>query len=258
MNLELFEKGHKKRLTLEFTVILSAIALLYAALCTPLNLVITSDIAFEGTPLPLLWDIFSLLCNYLFYWIAFAYLIYQSYRYGFSEARPMLISYGVIVLLRYFANQLAEYLTIGFPVMDDLFEDIRELFVILLLEFLLIGFAVLLILRLQRRAEERQMKPLFSYMPILKLTEKGNPLLGVILCVSAIPAGVQFVSRIIFDVFSGGLPRGWVDLLWMIVYYLSDFINVGIGYAVIVLLLNRLFLHEKKAKNDFDNGSLIP
>jgi predicted membrane protein len=60
----------------------------------------------------------------------------------------------------------------------------------------------------------------------------------------------------VFYDFHLGAPTGFSDLLWMILYYLSDVVGALIGYLVMVLLLNRFFLQELRAKES--DSSLFP
>ena len=78
----------------------------------------------------------------------------------------------------------------------------------------------------------------------------------ILLCVAAVPAGFQLLSRLIYD-FSNGLPRDLPDLLWMVTYYLSDFAFVIVGYLVTQMLLNRLAVKEEEARLAFEESSVL-
>ena len=255
MEHSVFEESHMQKQTKRFAVWVGAIALLYALVLTPLNLFLTSDILLADTVLPLLCDVLMLVCNYAFYWIAFTYILYRNYRFGTGECKPLFVIYTITVLLRYIVCQLATYVTLGFPRLESFFkDDFIYLVINVLLDFLMLLGAVLLMNYLRKRWETQS--TMLSALPTERLFQKEVPLLRVLLCIAAIPAGVQLLTRLIYDV-SYGLPKDLPDLLWMIVYYLSDIIFVLIGYLVSVLLINRLFLDEETARIEFDSTSVL-
>ena len=55
----------------------------------------------------------------------------------------------------------------------------------------------------------------------------------------------------IYDITVSGVVRDLADLLWMISYYLADFISIIIGYFVILLFFNHFYLEEEKARMEF-------
>ena len=61
----------------------------------------------------------------------------------------------------------------------------------------------------------------------------------------------QILYRLIYDIFFYGAPRDWIDLLWILVYYLGDLLTAFVGFLVTLLLLNRAYLREEKAYLDY-------
>ena len=68
-----------------------------------------------------------------------------------------------------------------------------------------------------------------------------------------IPSALMLISRVIYDVSLGG-AAGLGDLLWMITYYASDIVSIFVGYFVILLLVNRLYLREETAKSNYESA----
>ena len=96
-------------------------------------------------------------------------------------------------------------------------------------------------------------KEFYSFEYDQKWLEKGNIILRTVLFLALIPAGIQLLLRLYYDIFFWGAIRGWLDLLWVILYYLSDLIFVPVGYLVMIVLINRLYLFLwKRKKNALD------
>ncbi len=255
MKLSLFDQVHTKTQTRKFATSIAIIALVYTAVLTPLQLYMTSDVLINGTVLPLIGDLLILLFNYSVYWLTFSYLLYRLYRYELSNCKDLLIVYALTTVIRYPLSQLAVYFTTGFPLLSTfLKDDLVYIFVNILLDLLLLAIALWVMHGLRYRWEERT--PLLASLPTERLFDWQKPLMRILLCVAAVPAGFQFLSRLIYD-FSNGLPRDLPDLLWMITYYLSDFAFVIVGYLVIQTLLNRLAVKEEEAKLTFESSSIL-
>ena len=256
MELSLFERCRKKKLTVQLAVWLFVIALFYAAVCTPISRVVASDILLADTVVPLIIDVLGLLCNYLFYWAAFAFLLYAVFRLEIKNSIPLLAVYAGAVVFRYLANQIADFCVFGFPSVNDFFSLYLPYCLIdMLLDLAQIAVAVLLILCLKKRAANAQ-TAVFEELPVTKLFDYKKTVLRAGVLLGIIPATAQLISRVIYDIWYGA-PTGLADLLWMIVSYLSDLAFVLIGYAVIVLFLNRFCLSEKKAKLEYDSANIL-
>ena len=235
----MFDQGREKKRTLSLAAFLFGIALFYAVVCTPLSLLVSSDILLADTVLPLLMDVLMLLCNYLFYWIA---------------CRPILAVYAGAVFFRYFANMTAGFFVIGFPTGNEFLKlHLPYLLIDIVLDLLLITLVAFLVCKFKKKQKDFTPEKVF---PITRLFDWDSAFLRSTLLVAAIPAAVQLISRVIYDI-SYGAPTSTVDLLWMIIYYVSDIANVLIGYLVIVLILNRLHLSEEKARLEYDSTTVL-
>ena len=255
MKPSLFDQAHQKKQTRTFAVILGSLALSWAAVLTPLQLYLTSDVLINGTVLPLLGDLVILLVNYSVYWIAFAYLLYRLYRHGLEGCKSLLAVYATAAALRYPLSQLAVYMTTGFPLFSRFVkDDLIYIIINILLDLLLLALALWAMHALRYRWENKT--PLLEALPTERLFDLQNPLMRILLCVAAIPAGFQLLSRLIYD-FSNGLPYDLPDFLWMITYYLSDFAFVIVGYLIIQAILNRLVIKEEEARLAFEESSVL-
>jgi len=93
MNLSSFDQGRKAALIRQMAIVVFGIVLFYAAICTPVNIWINSDILIAETLFPTVWDFVIELVNYAFYWSAFSYLLYIFFRF---ETRQTTLFFGRI------------------------------------------------------------------------------------------------------------------------------------------------------------------
>ncbi|MBO5295090.1 MAG: hypothetical protein J6B71_07615 [Clostridia bacterium] len=119
VELSLFEGYRRKKLTVRLAICLFAIALFYAAVCTPIARFVASDVLLANTVLPSVIDIVILFFNYSFYWISFGFLVYAIHRLGAKSCAPLFAVYGGAVVFRYLANQMADFCVFGFPSIND-------------------------------------------------------------------------------------------------------------------------------------------
>ena len=255
MQLSLFEQTYKKKLTRRLTLFLFGLALLYAVVCTPLYLVISSDILMAETILPLLLDIIMTVFNYFFYWIAFAYIAFMILRYGIGASKSAMAIYTGASAFFYVANLICGYFVIGFPLWEDFtYDELPYLIWNIVLNLGLMAATVLIAHFLGERLRNRKQR-LTDELPIERLTEFQNGIGLMALLVACVPAAAQMVSRIIYD-FSMGAPRGPIDLLWMIVYYCSDALFAVLGYLVTVWIWNQISVREVEVGSEFGNSIL--
>ena len=256
MGLSLFDQTQKKKLTRRVAMILFAITLFYAAVCTPLYLVMSSDILWAQTPLPMLLDVIMTLTNYCFYWIAFAYVAYMVYRFGISAAIPQLAVYAVASVFQYSANLLSGYFVIGFPSWEDFASDeLPYLILNIFLNLVLMAITVWLACLLEKKQGNGKGR-MIDGLPLCKLFSMQRGIQRAAWVLACVPAAAQFLSRVRYDI-SYGAPRGLLDLIWMVVFYCSDVLSVLIGYLVIVWVWNQISFKETEAKKDFEGTSVI-
>lgn len=232
-----------------YLIVIFSVAFFYAVICTPANLIVNSNVLLLQTVLPLLVDVVMTFVNFLFYWISFAYLLYFMFAFGVGESKPFFLSYVAVVFARYALNLLSGYFVMGFPRFKNfLSNDFLFLLIDVAMDILLqMGIAILIV------RKQRGNSPSFaSHLPAVKLFDRTNPLLKSTLLVAMIPAAISLLSRLYYDIVVG-IPQSTTDLLWMISYYLSDFLSVLIGYLVILLLLDWIRTKDQKWTLDEEN-----
>lgn len=256
MDLSCFEQTQKRKLTLRLSILLFGIAFFYASVCTPLYLILSSNVLLAGTPLPMLLDVVTTLANYLFYWISFAYAAYMICRFGLRTAASAIAVYAGATVFLYSANLLTGYAVIGFPAWEDFASDeLPYLFLNIFLNLLLMAVAVLLATLCERRHRDGRGR-MTDVLPFRSLFSICHGMPRLSWAISCIPAAAQILSRLRYDI-SIGAPRGWLDLLWIVVYYCSDVLSILLGYLAVVWIWNHIALKEADAKVDFDTASVL-
>lgn len=263
MELSLFDRARRKRTFGALVPYTALLILLHAVILSPLYLWSSSDVILAGMILDECAYVLSQVCNYLFYLVSFATLLFCVSRFGWRESTGWFFLYAAAVVIRYGANLLSSALIGGFVTWES-FTDTVLPYLLLDVAFDLIlmgGLAVLFILLGLRRARarftaEKKENLFFSYLPFDRLFDFKNPLLLAAALLSLIPGGVQILERIYYDI-SYGMPSDAVDLLWMVLYYLSDLFCIALGYFFMVLLLNRFFLKEARARAEYNATAIL-
>ncbi|MBQ9131149.1 MAG: hypothetical protein IJX62_01585 [Clostridia bacterium] len=258
MNLSLFNRTRYKRILWQYAVVIGLISFAYV-IATPIGLRLSSNVLFEDTVIPLLWSTLTDVMHYLFYWASFAYLLLFASRFSLRQSKGFLGTYAAVVAARYVAAMLAGYLENGFPTGDEFLTEVLFYLILdILLDWVMMAAAVLAVFLVTERAPWGNMRrvseeqsPMSRWMPFEGMMDLRNPLLRVNLIIAAIPSLQQLIYRMIYDITYYGVARNLADLLWMISYYLGDLMGILIGYFFILLLLNRFYLTEEKARMEF-------
>ena len=251
MDHSLYFAARKKKARKSFLIFSVALVLVYAFVFTTVNILITSDALMARSILPVLWGIVMDLSNFLFYWIAFAFLILFGFSYD-RKTKGFWISYVAVVLVRYLLNQLASSLLLGFYSINDFLSDSLPFILIDIVMDLLQALVAFLIVR---KLAQFSKEELTAHIPSDRLFDLSNPILKTAFWVSVIPAAVRILSRLIYDLFIG-IPKSFGDLLWMVTYYLFDLLSFLVGYFVILFCLNRFALKEQRASAEY-NASIL-
>jgi len=256
MPISVFDLCRKQKLTKGFLLSLCGISLFYAAVCTPVFHMLSSDILLQNSMYPLLLDFLMQFLNYLFYWVAFAFLLYTYFRFDVEKFRSFLWIYALVVVLRYLANLIAGFCMIERPMWEDfLTMYLPYLLLDILLDLAQMGALIWILRSVKRRgtmqARRKGGELLLTNLPISGMFDFKNPISRSAFFASSIPAFVQLVSQIIFDLFYGA-PTGLSDLLWMIFYYLLHAVYLFVGFLVLILLINHFYLNEEKARMEYE------
>ena len=224
-------KATRKRLRL--CVILTTLVLfgLSCFLLSPLYVSLSSNIVYSDS---LITDLINLVNNIFYiavYAVCFSAFIYSVYKCTARRTVSLVIVYCVAVLLRYIANVVVQTFTDGvFPMFEDLYPTLLAY-----LFDLITAFAVLLIAHLCIK-EIHISKTSKACLPFDKLYTSTNPLQKASLLTGVLLASIKVLTRVIYDI-GYGAPTSILDLLRMIVYYLSDVLICAVIYFVSLLLI---------------------
>lgn len=251
IHITIYKKNLKK-----LAFLLLGIAVFYAAVCTPLYHVTNSDILFRDGIASLIVDYVRDIANYLFYWIMFAFLLYVGVTLGQTTLfKPYLLVMGAVVIVRYLASLMGGYFVIGIPTKWDIWrEDLLYMCFDILFDFIQIAVAFWII---YKRVPKMTCNPRF--VPIVKLNDSKNSVAATAGFLALIPSVIHLITRVIYDIWEGYIPRDGGDLLWMILGYLSEIIGFVAGYFVIILIINHLYMQAKKTEMIYEaeKGSIL-
>lgn len=197
-------------------ILLFAIALFYAAVCTPIYQWSSADIAVSEI-FTTVWDFVQSLTRFAFFWLSAAFLLTSVKQYG--TARAILWLIGGAILLFHIGSLVA-----GLVMMHDL-DTIGA-------DLLSLAFSILLDLC------QIALFRLIAYRTLEKRPTQTIPLRALWLC-AILPTAVAVLGRLVFDL-AYGAPTGKTDLIVMITYYLIDLANAPIGTLTLLLLTDRL------------------
>ncbi len=187
------------------------------------------------------------------YSVVFAFFVYAISCYGTRPSMPFFASYAILTALRRVASLLLELWISGAIGADDISSVIVYFVLDILTALVVVAIAAHEFKRyreylmewkkLRRSAGEDTTPPLLC--PFEKVFSKQNPLQVCALKVGILLSAVKIISRIIFDLYIGA-PTGVVDLLVMIIYYLSDILIGVVVYAAMLAIFSRLAKKESE------------
>lgn len=260
----LFDQILSKRLKKRFFIFAILCVAVISVLYTPVYLLLSSNVMWRNSIVLLLWtEIFGPLMNYTFYWGSFAFLIYAYLRFSQKGIKPFLIIYGVAVVSRYLVTMLSTFAIMAFPGWDALWS--RELpgvlFSIVMDGLQMLGVLLLsefcahrpLLQKNPHICEHNRADLMPQIFPVTRLLAIRNPLQKLCAFAALIPAGLQFLSRIYYDVFFYGLPTDLAEWLLLVTYYIGDLAALVIGYLVLLYVLQMLFASETKSRISFES-----
>lgn len=264
MTLSLFEKCRHSRLRLKYAIVIFAIAIFYAAVCTPIAIWAYSDVLISSSVFLTVWDVVVTAVNYSFYWVSFAFMLYFVSRFTLKNSKGILGIYVGACAFLYVANLLSSCIMNGFS--DLYLTDLRDILMYVAFDALQMAIAVwiahILLSPAQILAQrtfmiEKASNPeatlkMPQCFPFTGVFALKNRLMRAAFFASMVSFAVHVLSRVIYDAFLLGAPRGIEDLLWMIFAYLSEIVACFVGYFVIILILHQLHLKEAEKKARFE------
>ena len=242
MELSLFEACRKKRLTLVYAITAFAIALFYAAVCTPIQIWAYSNILVSETVFLILGDGVVTAVGYAFYWVSFAFVLYFLSRFTAKSCKSVLGVYLGASAFLYLASLLSSCLVNGFE--DFVLNDLLDVLMYVGLDAAQMAIVFLIGWKLINGRDS---------LPIPSLLQWKNPMARSAFLASAVSALIHIASRIRYDLFYG-IPTDTADLLWMISAYVSELVALIVGYLLIVLLLNLLEAKEAERRKNYSES----
>lgn len=226
--------------------LLAGIALLDAAVCTPVSLWCSNDVLLAESAFLAVWnDIAIPLIQFSYYWVAFAFLLYLTVRLSLRSCKKYLLGYAVCSAVRYLVQLIVSYLMLaGSDGWSEIGTDLLWAMLDILGDWLQMALVAWLTWRLLERRRAPDGKPPIR---LERMFDFSQPLLRGILFAVAVPSCVRLLSRVYYDIFLGA-AQSLSDLLEMIFFYCMDVISVLIGYLTVFLIINQLDIRDREAK----------
>lgn len=262
MTLSLFDACRKRRLTQLFSIVIFSVALFYAAVCMPVYWLASSNILLLESAFFIIWDGVATIVSYLFYWTAFAFMLYFASRFTLKNSKALLGVYLGASTFLYGSTLISYCLVNGFS--DFAVKDLLDILIYVSIDAVIMALAVLIAWRIlkpmQDRAKRTYLQQLSQdpdaelkmpkWLPFVRLFDFKNELMRCAFFASSVSAGYHIISRIGYDIFFGA-PGNTVDLLWMIFAYVSEIVALFVGYFVMLLILNQLDMKEEEKQINY-------
>lgn len=254
-SLDQYLKYRKKKALGLCAVLLFALGGFQGFFFNPLVLFVSSDALLANEVVLMLLDVIYSFLNLLFYWIGLTFLLFFCVRFSSVSLLPLFAIYTSAAILRYASALLSGYLLMGFPLIDDFLTDALYLGIDVLLDLVIWGIA-LLVASLSLRdcfvnKNGAGETALTKHVPFSKLLDFKNPISKAMAFIACVPSVFQILYRIRYDLYIG-VPSDVIDLLWMILYYVTDLITILIAYFVMLSILNCVHLREMRSKALYD------
>ena len=206
----LSETKMRKRLFLYLVIAASVLFALISLVLSPMISIVSSNVVYSYTLLPDVLILLTDMLNLFALSVCCTIIIYSVMKFGMAASSSVLIAYIFAVFLKYSADMAISYL---------LFHTL-DLSVIMsyVAAFLVDLFIVLIITFIAYRANRR-----------------GTAMKNATITAGVVVSLSKVLSRVVYDI-QYGAPVDFTDLLWMIVYYLSDII-VGVIFVLISMLI---------------------
>lgn len=207
----LTDKQLKKKLFLYLLFTATLFFALMSLILSPIISSVSSNVVYAHTMLPDLLILFTDVLNLMALSVCCAIMIYSIVRLGMSASTTLIVTYITAVFLKYTADMTVSYLLLK-SIDPSVITSYAAAFLVDLIIVLIIAF--------------------IAYGSYRKSGELKSAAIksGVVIAVSKV------LSRAAYDI-SYGPPRDLTDLLWMILYYLSDLL----AGAIFVLILMFIF-----------------
>lgn len=256
METALFEQLRKKSLLHRMLLFSVIMVVLYALVYFPLYLYFSSDIAWSGSVLLfLLTELAEPILNYVFYWGAFAFVLYVCVRFSLRDGLPFWIVYAAGVILRYVVQMIVYLAMMGSASWGENFYPLDFLFSVGT-DLLLMGAVVFAVWLLQRPKRDPEVPSLAEGLSFSGFFERKNRFLRLTLFAAVLPSAMRLLTRVYYDIYwivlMGDAVRSVGEVFLMVTYYVADCLSGGIGYLGMVLVLSSFRVSEARTKLKFD------
>ena len=267
MKLSLFEACRKKALLKQYTLIAFAIAVFYSVVCMPIRILGYTDVLLINSIFSVVWDLVVTFVIYAFYWVPFAYMLYLTSRFTIGNCKGFFGIYIGVSTFLYSASLLTQFLYLK-NFYEFVLNDLLDIVMYVTFDAVQMGIVTLIAWCILRPLQERAKRahrlaltknpkaPLMmpQWLPFGSFFNLKNELMRCAFLASAVSAGIHILTRVRYDLFFGE-PVNNVDLAWIIVSYFSEIVAFVVGYLVIVLILNQLYLKEEQKKDAYQKAT---
>ena len=265
MQKDLFYELCIKRIKKYFLIFAIACVVVRSFIYTPVYLLLSSNVTWEGTVLLFLWtELIDPLTDYAFYWGAFAFFIYGFLRFDKKPVKYFFPIYVAATMARYIFSMLVKFALMTFTSWEEiLVNDIPNLAIGTVMDCLQIVGVLLLAEFCCRRPLMTNKtysrgnfgeKIIADYLPVEGFFNFKNYLSKVCFWASLIPAGIKLFTRLYYDVFVWKvLPQGIEEWLLISTYYVADIAAFFIGYFVLLYVLQMFYTDETKRRIEFES-----
>lgn len=249
------EKKAHVRLIWIVALILFGLVLLYCFVLLPLYIRMVSDVLFESSVIPAVFEIVYTLVEYAVMWLAVSLVLFFLWERGLPYAWiPVAVYIGAIVL-KFTLNTLQDWIVDGIPTSSALWEDLGITLRNISVEVgqFAVAFAILYPFFKKRRdalLDSHRAKvrlgqtdgPLREEVyPFRKVFDPKNPLMLSSLIFTIVLTVFRIAFRLIYDL--SGVGNLVADFSWgqVILYYFLDLMLGMAGYMCLVLLIRAWF-----------------
>ena len=253
----------KKQVNILIAVYYAIIIVAVSFVLNPIYSSVTKDVLTKNTALPGILELFKTALEFLFYTLILSAVIYSNYV---SPAKknlgPVYIS-AIGITLKYIVNLIFDMLTNGFSSIVS--TQILSVCVYIGIEFAQVAVIYTVSRRMIRERNEREKQKKNASrslgvdytdsptLPFDSIFDKNNPLMVLSFIASLLIAIPTITGRLIYDILVVGAPSGFMDGIWIFVYYAFDIISIFIGYLAIIFALT--IYAEKSTKAPKENSA---
>lgn len=244
----------RRNLYFIMAAIMGAAYTLYCFVIFPVLTYIGSDIAFEGTAVPVLVEYLGKLVEALAISVAYAIILCGVFEFSSGNFKGGLLVFVLATLYKYAGNVVMDWATNGSVPASWIWDIVNVLF-FTALETVQLLIVWTVIKHFAAKAREKDaLAEGGAWYPFGKIYDKSNPCLRASLFCALIVFLSKIFGLLVNDIYSlivWGLPKKAVSWVIMSAYYLGELLFGIICYVVIIFtvtkLMDRLILKNRKS-----------